>query len=146
MEFSIYKKPTKISISGLVGIGSYFAVAMTFFRSNDYYYLILGGGIWGLVMLFIKSIGSDFISAFTVTENSIETVTAVGGIIKIDFDDLDWERTHLSEAGLLLTPRDGEPIALSITEFSRQDITRLARHIGITNAAGPSNRGSHGGV
>jgi hypothetical protein len=134
MEFSIHKKPTKVSLTGLAGFGLYFAVAVAFFRSNEYYYLILGGGVWGLVMLFIKSIASIFISTYTVTENSIETVTPVGGIIRINFDNLDWDRTHLSEGGLLLTPQTGETISLSITEFSRQDIARLAHHIGITDA------------
>ena len=134
MEFSIHKKPTKVSLSGLVGFGLYFAAAVTFFRSREYYYLILGGGVWGLAMLFIKSIGCIFISTFTVTESSIETVTAVGGIIKIHFDDLDRERTRLSEAGLLLVPRDGESLVLSTAEFSRQDIMRLAHYIGITDS------------
>ena len=133
MDFSIHKKPTKVSISGLSGFGLYFAIAVMFFRSNEYYYMILGAGVWGLVMVFIKSIGSMFISTFTVTDDSIETVTSVGGIIKIRFDDLDWERTHLSEGGLLLTPHNGESIVLSIAEFSRQDIARLAHYIGITD-------------
>jgi len=133
MEFSIHKKPTKVSITGLIGFGLYFAIAVMLFRSNEYYYMILGGGVWGLVMVFIKSIASMFISTFTVTDDSIETVTPVGGIIKIRFDDLDWERTHLSEGGLLLTPHNGESIVLSIAEFSRQDIARLAHYIGITD-------------
>ena len=133
MEFKIHKVPTKVSLTGLIGLGLYFAIAMTFFRSNEYYYMILGGGVCGLVMLFVKSIGSIFISTFTVTENSIETVTPVGGIIKINFDNLDWERTHLSDFGLLLTPHNGESITLSVAEFSRKDITRLAHYIGITN-------------
>jgi hypothetical protein len=132
MEFSIHKK-TKASLPGLVGLGLYFAVSIAFFRTNAYYYLILGAGVWGVVLLFIKSIASVFISTFTVTDTSIETVTPVGGIIKISFEDLDWERTRLSKAGLVLIPRIGEPLALSVNEFSRKDIIRLAHHIGITN-------------
>ena len=133
MEYAIHKKPTKVSLSGLVGFALYFAVAVIFFRGNGYYYLILGGGLWGLVMLLIKSFGSIFISTFTVTETFIETVTFVGGIIRVNFDDLDWDRTHLSEAGLALFPTKGEPIVLSIIEFSRQDIARLAHQIGLTD-------------
>ncbi len=134
MEFSIHKKPTKVSLSGLAGLGLYFAGAILFFRGDEYYYMILGGGLWGLVMLFIKSIGSAFVSTFTVTEESIEMVTAVGGITRIRFEDLDWERTQLSSAGLILVPQNGESIALLTMEFSRQDILRLAHHIGLTDS------------
>lgn len=134
MRFAIHKKPTKVSLSGLIGLGLSLAVALAFFRTSQYYYLILGGAVWGIAMLFIKSVGSFFISAFTVTEDSIETVTSLGGIIKIQFDQLDRERTHLSEAGLLLTPRQGESIFLSATEYSRRDIARLAHHLGLANS------------
>ena len=133
MNFAIHKKPTKVSLTGLVGFALYFAAAVIFFRSNEYYYLILGGGVWGLAMLFIKSTACLFFSTYTVTESSIETVTSVGGIIKIRFDELDPDRTELSDFGLLLTPRGGEPIVLTVMEFSREDIARLAHHIGITN-------------
>lgn len=133
MEFAIHKKPIKVSLFGLFFLGLYFVIAVALFRSNEYFYLIMGGGLWCAAMLLMKSVGSFFISAFTVTESSIETVTPVGGIIKVNFDDLNWEKTHLSAGGLLLTPHNGEPIALSIIEFSRQDIARLAHHIGITD-------------
>lgn len=133
MNFAIHKKPTKVSLTGLAGFALYFAAAVTFFRGNEYYYLIMGGGVCGLVMLFIKSIACVFISTYTVTESSIETVTSVGGIIRIRFDELDPDRTELSDFGLLLTPRSGEPVVLTVMEFSREDIARLAHHIGITN-------------
>jgi hypothetical protein len=131
MTFAIHKKPTKVSLSGLVGLALYFAAAVTFFRSDEYYYLILGGGVWGLVMLFVRSVACFFIGTYTVTDSSIETVTSVGGIIRIRFDELDPDRTQLSDAGLTLTPHSGESIALTVMEFSREDIAKLARHIGI---------------
>jgi hypothetical protein len=134
--FAIHKKPTKVTLTGLVAFGLYLATAVTFFRGNEYYFLILGGGVLGLVMLFIKSVACLFVSTYTVTAKSIETVTPVGGIIRIQFDELDPNRTKLSEAGLLLAPRSGESIELSVMEFSRDDIARLASHIGIGYKAG----------
>lgn len=134
--FAIHKKPTKVTLSGLVGFGLYFAVAVLFLRGTEYYYLILGGGIWGLLMLFLKSVACLFISTYTVTAKSIETVTSVGGIIRIQFDELDPSRTRLSETGLLLVPRSGESIELTVMEFSREDIARLACHIGLGDTRG----------
>lgn len=110
MGYTIHKKPIKVSLTGLVGVVLYFIITVAFFRSSDDYYLILGGGLWMSTLLFMKSIGSYFFNTNTVTENSIDTVTSFGGIVKIEFADLDRERTNLSGVGPALVPRNGEPI------------------------------------
>lgn len=133
MEFFIHKKPTRVWLSGLYFIVPYFVLAVALFRDNKYYYLILGSGVWALAMLLIKSFACIFINTFTVTEHSIQMVTPVGGITRVNFDDLDRERTILTDAGLALVPNDGEPIVLTVLEFSRQDIARLAHHIGLAD-------------
>ena len=142
MNYSIHKMPTKVSLTGLASFGLYFVAAVGLFRHSELFFLILGGGFIGLVMLFIRSIACLFFSTFTVTESSIETVTSMGGIISIRFDSLDWERTHLSEIGLLLVPQAGESISLSILEYSRQDIAKLAEHIGIDSSGWLRHPGS----
>ena len=129
MPFAIHKKPVKVALFGLVALWLVFAFALVIFRKSDYFYLILGGGVFGSVLILLKSVGSIFVSALTVTDTSIETVTPVGGIIKINFDDLDWERTHISGIGCLLVPNDGESIQVSIIEYSGRDIARLVHHI-----------------
>jgi hypothetical protein len=129
MRFSIHKSPARVLLLGLVGFALYFALAVVFFSRNEYYILMLGSGLFGIAILLVKSLGSAFVSSLTLTEHSIETVTSVGGIISIRFDDLDLEQTKFADACLLLVPRAGESLVISVAEYSRKDIARIAHHI-----------------
>ena len=107
----------------------YFAIAVALFSGSRYYLLILGAAILGVAILLVQSLVAAWVSSLTVTENAIGTVTSVGGIIRIRFDELDWEQTRFSDACLLLVPRDGESLMVSVAEYSRTDIARIARHV-----------------
>ena len=131
MSFAIHKKPTKVTLSGLVGVALYLLVAYGFFRNNEYYPLILMGFFISLLILFVKSVGSYFISSIDVSEESIKTVTGVGGIIEIRFDQIDKTKTKLSELGLLIVPINGESLLVSTIEYSHIDIDKLAHKIGL---------------
>lgn len=130
-RFGIHKRPTKVTTGGLVLFGLWVAAAFAFFRERPSFYLVMGGALLVLVMHFVKSIAAHFISAINVTEEGIETVTEFGGIIRVRIDELDRERSRLTDEGLTITPHHGESIILSIVEFSRSDIVRLADHLGI---------------
>jgi hypothetical protein len=129
MAFAIHKSPAKVLLLGLVVLALYFGVAIAFFADTRYYYLILITIALALGMLGVRSIASAFIGALTVTEESIQMVTWVGGITKISFDELDSKQLRFDITGLLLVPRNGKSIFVSVLEYSRYDIMRLAKHI-----------------
>ena len=140
MDFAIHRTPHKVLLAGLAGLSLYFTATVLFLRSNEYFVLFLGGGVLGLFILIVKSVGTVFVSSLTVTDSSIETVTSVGGIIKIDFDKIDWARSSFSDLGLVLTPTSGEPLVISVFEYSRKDLARLMSHL-IEAISGEGARG-----
>jgi hypothetical protein len=129
MAFAIHKSPAKVLLLGLAVFALYFSIAVAFFANTRYYYLVLITGTLALGVLVVRSVASAFVGALTVTEGSIQMVTWVGGITEISFDELDAKRLRFDVTGLLLVPRNGESIYVSVFEYSRADIMRLAKHI-----------------
>lgn len=66
-----------------------------------------------------------------VVDDRIETMTGLGGLISFRIDDLDMNRTRLTEVDLLLQPRQGEGIYLSLAEYAAADIAWLADYCGV---------------
>lgn len=84
-----------------------------------------------IVILLGWSFLAPFVGGVEVTGDRIETMTGLGGLISFRIEDLDMSRTQLTETDLLLQPRQGEGIRLSVVEYAADDIAWLADYCGV---------------
>lgn len=130
---TVRKKPSKLSISGLIGLTILFGLMVALGSSLLIYFVAFLGYLSCLVFLLIKSIFAPYFGGVDLVDGRVETVTAFGGILAISAESLDMERSTLSPIGLVLVPHVGEELYMSAAQYAQEDILRVAHYVGLTN-------------
>ena len=135
MTFSIRKSPVKFSISGALTLTACYGVSAYFFESQLLQFVLLVTFGSALALLFLRSFVLPFLDGgVEVDGDKIEAVTGLGGLNTIQIHQLDPEKSFLSPLGLNLVPMAGESLFLSTTEYSYEEILRLAHYIGLSDS------------
>ena len=82
-----------------------------------------------LLVLFIKSLLTPWLSQISINGHIISKVTNAGGIIKIDLRDLNVNECKSGKFGMIIVPNSGEPLLINGNLFSIEDLNKLYHHI-----------------
>lgn len=134
MQFTIRKKPAKVTYSGVSGllIGLLVATLLPF-QLETYFILLFAIGS-GLVFVLFISFIVPFFGGIDVNDDIIETVTGLGGLTTILISEIDHKRSTLSSLGLHIVPVAGEPLFVSASHYSQDDILKLAHYIDLSQS------------
>ncbi|MGQ4661181.1 hypothetical protein [Lysobacter sp. F6437] len=134
MKITIHKKPSKVTLSGAFGLLLLFCIATLLIDDiNTYFVLVFVLGI-ALVFLLIKSFAAPYFSGVEINNGKIEAITSFGGLINIQVGEIDHEKSSLTTLGLQIVPISGESLFLSATEYSKEDILRVAHYVGMSDS------------
>lgn len=132
MRTFIRRKPLRVSLGGLFSLLVFGAAFVFLVDDTNVRFIGLFAGGTFIVILLGWSFLVPFVGGVEVEEGRIETMTGLGGLISFHVDDLDPNRTRLTEEELVLQPKHGEGIRISLAEYSAEDIVWLAHYCGVT--------------
>lgn len=133
MQVAIRKKPSKITLFGALGLLLAFCLASLLIDDVNTYFVLTFGLGNALIFLLIKSFAAPYFPSVEIKSGKIEAITGLGGLITIPLSEIDHERSSLTSLGLEIVPHSGESLFLSATEYSREDILKVAHYAGVSD-------------
>lgn len=127
----IRRKPARVSLGGLFSLLLFGAGYLLLVEDRNARFIGLFAAGTSIAVLVGWSFLAPFVGGIEVTDDQIETITGFGGLISFRIQDLDMSRTRLTDTDLLLQPRNGEGIRLSVAKYAADDIAWLADYCGV---------------